>query len=80
MSTEGPVRAAMQKAVDAGCPKQVLLDLPAPRYLHHRLVRDAEGRKLSKSTHATALRALRRNGATPADLRRLIGLEPAPPL
>jgi len=54
---------------------QVLLDLPAPRYHHHRLLLDAEGRKLSKSTQATALRALRDRGLTPPDIRRLAGLD-----
>ena len=53
---------------------QTLLDLPAPLYHHHRLILDAEGHKLSKSTQATALRALRRQGKTPADIRRMIGL------
>jgi glutamyl-Q tRNA(Asp) synthetase len=53
---------------------QKLLDLPEPAYRHHRLVFDAAGRKLSKSTSATALRELRARGATPADIRRLVGL------
>jgi glutamyl-Q tRNA(Asp) synthetase len=53
---------------------QVLLGLPAPAYRHHRLVRDAAGAKLSKSTGATGLRELRAGGATPADIRRLVGL------
>jgi glutamyl-Q tRNA(Asp) synthetase len=53
---------------------QSLLDLPVPAYHHHRLVPDAEGRKLSKSTQATGLRELRAGGATPADIRRLVGL------
>ncbi|HVZ54147.1 MAG TPA: tRNA glutamyl-Q(34) synthetase GluQRS [Pseudolabrys sp.] len=53
---------------------QTLIGLPAPRYRHHRLVLDAEGRKLSKSTAATGLRELRAQGLTPADIRRLIGL------
>lgn len=50
---------------------QVLLGLPEPRYRHHRLILDSEGRKLSKSTRATALRELRAEGKTPADIRRL---------
>jgi glutamyl-Q tRNA(Asp) synthetase len=54
---------------------QALLDLPAPRYRHHRLILDAEGRKLSKSTAATALRELRARGASPAEIRRLVGLD-----
>ena len=53
---------------------QRLLDLPEPAYRHHRLVLDGAGRKLSKSTQATGLRELRAEGATPADIRRLVGL------
>ena len=53
---------------------QTLLDLPAPVYHHHRLLLDAEGRKLSKSTQATGLRELRGQGVTPADIRRMVGL------
>jgi glutamyl-Q tRNA(Asp) synthetase len=54
---------------------QTLLDLPAPRYRHHRLILDADGNKLSKSTAATGLRDLRAQGVTPADIRRLVGLD-----
>ena len=53
---------------------QALLDLPEPIYHHHRLILDAEGRKLSKSTAATGLRELRASGMKPADIRRLVGL------
>jgi glutamyl-Q tRNA(Asp) synthetase len=53
---------------------QTLLGLPEPVYHHHRLVLDEAGRKLSKSTSATALRALRQSGATAADIRRMVGL------
>jgi glutamyl-Q tRNA(Asp) synthetase len=53
---------------------QQLLGLPEPTYRHHRLILDAEGRKLSKSTEATGLRELRAAGATPAGIRRLVGL------
>ena len=53
---------------------QELLRLPQPVYHHHRLICDAEGRKLSKSTRATGLRALRAACATPADIRRAVGL------
>jgi glutamyl-Q tRNA(Asp) synthetase len=53
---------------------QTLLGLPAPTYHHHRLIRDADGRKLAKSTRATGLRELRACGATSADVRRLVGL------
>lgn len=54
---------------------QTLLGLPAPRYRHHRLLLDAGGRKLSKSTAATALRELRAQGLTPSDIRRRVGLD-----
>jgi glutamyl-Q tRNA(Asp) synthetase len=53
---------------------QRLLGLPQPVYHHHRLIHDAEGGKLSKSTHATGLRELRAGGITAADIRRMIGL------
>jgi glutamyl-Q tRNA(Asp) synthetase len=53
---------------------QVLLGLPQPLYHHHRLLADAEGRKLSKSAGDTALDALRASGATGADIRRMLGL------
>ncbi|MGD0316773.1 MAG: tRNA glutamyl-Q(34) synthetase GluQRS [Xanthobacteraceae bacterium] len=54
---------------------QALLGLPQPVYHHHKLILDADGRKLSKSTQATSLRELRAAGATPADVRRMVGLE-----
>jgi glutamyl-Q tRNA(Asp) synthetase len=53
---------------------QVLLDLPAPLYSHHRLIRWEDGRKLSKSNGDMGLSALRAEGACPADIRRAIGL------
>ena len=52
-----------------------LLGLPAPRYHHHRLLLDAGGAKLSKSTRSTGLRELRGQGLTPTDVRRLAGLD-----
>jgi glutamyl-Q tRNA(Asp) synthetase len=55
---------------------QHLLDLPPPHYHHHELILDVDGRKLSKSSRSTALRALRADGATPGDIRRLIGHAP----
>ena len=53
---------------------QHLLGLPAPRYHHHRLILDGDGRKLSKSSGSTALASLRREGATPSDIRALVGI------
>ena len=54
---------------------QALLGLPTPRYHHHRLILDAEGKKLSKSTAATALRELRAAGTSAAEIRGLVGLD-----
>ncbi|MGB6398989.1 MAG: glutamate--tRNA ligase family protein, partial [Bradyrhizobium sp.] len=53
---------------------QQLLGLPQPAYRHHRLLMNVTGQKLSKSTDATGLRELRAAGASPEDIRRLIGL------
>jgi glutamyl-Q tRNA(Asp) synthetase len=53
---------------------QALFGLPEPVYHHHRLILDADGRKLSKATQATSLRELRAAGATAADIRRMVGL------
>jgi glutamyl-Q tRNA(Asp) synthetase len=53
---------------------QRLLGLPQPVYRHHRLIRDAAGQKLSKSTEATGLRQLRAAGVTLAEIRRRVGL------
>ncbi|HET7847448.1 MAG TPA: tRNA glutamyl-Q(34) synthetase GluQRS [Pseudolabrys sp.] len=54
---------------------QALLGLPQQNYRHHRLVLDESGKKLSKSTQATALRELRAKGAAAADIRRMVGLD-----
>ncbi len=53
---------------------QAALELPTPSYHHHSLIRDSEGKRLAKRDDARALRSLRAQGATPADIRRLIGL------
>jgi glutamyl-Q tRNA(Asp) synthetase len=53
---------------------QQLLGLPAPTYHHHRLILDADGNKLSKSTRATGLRELRSQGVTPDEIREMVGL------
>jgi len=53
---------------------QALLGLPQLVYRHHRLIRGADGHKLSKSTAATGLRELRAAGVTPAEIRHRVGL------
>ncbi|MEP1443699.1 MAG: tRNA glutamyl-Q(34) synthetase GluQRS [Hyphomicrobiales bacterium] len=52
---------------------QKLLNLPSPDYKHHHLILDEQGERLSKSVKSTALKALRDEGATVADIHRLIG-------
>ena len=56
---------------------QALLGLPAPAWRHHRLIRDEGGRRLAKRDAARALSTLRTAGATPADIRAMLGLAPA---
>ncbi|RMH51455.1 MAG: tRNA glutamyl-Q(34) synthetase GluQRS [Zetaproteobacteria bacterium] len=51
---------------------QRLLDLPAPGYLHHRLVRDRQGRRLAKRDGATTLRALAGRGVSAEALRSFL--------
>jgi glutamyl-Q tRNA(Asp) synthetase len=54
---------------------QALLGLPTPRYRHHRLLRDASGRRLAKRDRAATLAALRHAGETPEAVRRLLERE-----
>ena len=53
---------------------QEILELPQPSYFHHRLILGPDGRKLSKSLKDTGLAALRDAGASPEDVRRMVGL------
>lgn len=53
---------------------QDLLGYRAPLYHHHRIIRDATGRKLSKSRGSSSLRAIRVDGLTPRDIRERLGL------
>ncbi len=53
---------------------QGLLGLPVPVYHHHRLIRDDSGKRLAKRDDARAIAKYRAEGATPADIRRLVGL------
>jgi glutamyl-Q tRNA(Asp) synthetase len=53
---------------------QALLGLPEPVWHHHRLIRDADGRRLAKRDDARALATLRSEGMTPGDVRRMVGL------
>lgn len=51
-----------------------LLDLPPIRYHHHRLIRDEAGKRLAKRDDARAIAAFRAEGASPQDIRRVVGL------
>ncbi|WP_027143455.1 tRNA glutamyl-Q(34) synthetase GluQRS [Mesorhizobium sp. WSM3626] len=53
---------------------QKILGLPRPAYFHHRLILGPDGRKLSKSLRDTGLAALREAGASPDDVRKMVGL------
>lgn len=53
---------------------QILLDLPEPVWHHHRLIRDARGRRLAKRDDARAIRRFRAEGASPADVAAMVGL------
>lgn len=51
-----------------------LLGFPVPLFHHHRLIRDENGKRLAKRDDARALSKYRAEGATPADIRRMVGL------
>ncbi|MCX7644822.1 MAG: tRNA glutamyl-Q(34) synthetase GluQRS [Rhodobacteraceae bacterium] len=53
---------------------QAALGLPTPAYHHHPLIRDDAGRRLAKRDDARALARYRAEGATPGDIRRMVGL------
>ncbi|MBV9734260.1 MAG: tRNA glutamyl-Q(34) synthetase GluQRS [Acidisphaera sp.] len=52
---------------------QTLMGWPAPRYIHHKLLTDASGRRLAKRDRAASLRDLRAQGLTAAEVRALAG-------
>jgi glutamyl-Q tRNA(Asp) synthetase len=53
---------------------QHLFGLPTPIYHHHRLIRDGQGKRLAKRDDARAIGKYRAEGASPADIRRMVGL------
>jgi len=64
----------LEAATDLHVLLQRLLGLPTPQYHHHSLILDQTGRKLSKSAGDQSLAALREAGASPEDIRRMVGL------
>jgi glutamyl-Q tRNA(Asp) synthetase len=53
---------------------QHLLGLPTPAYHHHRLIRDATGKRLAKRDDARAIATWRTAGHSPRDIREMVGL------
>ena len=53
---------------------QALLNLPTPEYFHHDLIRDDAGKRLAKRDDARAIAKYRADGASPDDIRRMVGL------
>lgn len=53
---------------------QELLGLPTPIYRHHKLIRDENGKRLAKRYDAMAIRKYRNDGASPQDIREMVGL------
>jgi glutamyl-Q tRNA(Asp) synthetase len=72
--------ADLMAATDIHRVLQALLGLPTPRYRHHRLLTDAEGRRLAKRDRALTIRALRVAGMTPAEVLEKAGCGRAAPL
>ncbi len=52
---------------------QKILGLPTPTYHHHRLIRDENGKRLAKRDDARAISKFRAEGATPQDIRQMVG-------
>ena len=53
---------------------QALLELPRLRYWHHDLIRDDQGKRLAKRDDARAIARYRAEGASPEDIRAMVGL------
>ncbi|MCG8356742.1 MAG: tRNA glutamyl-Q(34) synthetase GluQRS [Kiloniellales bacterium] len=52
---------------------QALLALPVPTWHHHRLMTDADGKRLAKRHDDLSIRALRAAGKSPAEVRAMAG-------
>jgi|UPI000378B38C glutamyl-Q tRNA(Asp) synthetase len=53
---------------------QALLDVPSPRYEHHKLLLDKQGQRLAKSFSSTTLQDLQKQGVTAANVRQQLAL------
>ena len=47
---------------------QAILGLPAPTYVHHPLLLDAEGKRFAKRDRSLTIRALREKGLAPGEV------------
>lgn len=56
------------------CLLATLMGYQLPIYRHHRLIRDAHGKRLAKRDDARAIARYRDDGASPDDIRRMVGL------
>jgi glutamyl-Q tRNA(Asp) synthetase len=66
--------ADLQEATQIHVLLQRLLGLPTPAYHHHRLIRDESGKRLAKRDDARAIATYRAEGASPDDIRAMVGL------
>lgn len=53
---------------------QTLMGWPTPTYQHHKLITDDTGKRLAKVDKSKSIASYRAEGATPADIRRMVGL------
>ena len=63
----------LARAADLHALLQALLGLPRPVYSHHRLITDAEGRRLAKRDKSATIRARREAGASPESIVAALG-------
>ena len=77
-AAQGVTEVTRGQDLFAATPLQValqrLLGLASPTYHHHALIRDDQGKRLAKRDDARALAKYLAEGATPADIKRMIGL------
>jgi len=62
----------LKPATDVHRLLQALMGWPAPRYAHHKLLTDTDGRRLAKRDKAAALRDLRAQGYSAAEVRAMV--------
>lgn len=53
---------------------QKLMGWPTPDYIHHEVVKNPDGKKLSKRNQDTTIRSLRAQGLSPADVMAMAGV------